>query len=85
MLDPRRHGVLYAINTATKHVQVTLAGVYGNIPTETQTFAPVEEAGVSRDVACKAIYPLVAAHRYGEQNDEQYSTVERNQGKDPCR
>jgi Domain of unknown function (DUF4124) len=77
--------VFYRHQHCPKNVQVTVAGVYGNIPTETQTFAPVEEAGVSREIACKAIYPLVADHRYGERNDERYSTVERNQGKDPCR
>jgi hypothetical protein len=77
--------VFYRHQHCPKNVQVTVSGIFGNIPTQTQAFAPVEEEGVSREIACKAIYPLVGDHRYGERNDERYSTVERNQGKDPCR
>lgn len=77
--------VFYRHAHCPKNVAVTRLMYVGGLPTETPVYAPVEEIGISTKAACAAIYPIVDDHRFGNEYDERYTTMERNQGKDPCK
>lgn len=76
--------VFYRHQHCPKAITVTRHRYVGGLDTPIQGYAPVEEHGISSEVACAAIRAVDASDRFGSDYDEHYTTYQRNAGDDPC-
>ncbi|MGB8378994.1 MAG: DUF4124 domain-containing protein [Rhodanobacteraceae bacterium] len=76
--------VFYRHQHCPKAITVTRHRYVGGLDTPIPGYTPVNEQGVSSDVACAKIHAVDASDRFGSDYDEHYTTYQRNAGDDPC-